>query len=288
MSYTVAVAHFPPDPDFGDLAARFNVRDTFKRLTWDLTTNFKPTEDMLLFAKVATGFRSGGFPVGTTNVSRFLALTPEKVTSYEVGFKSEWLGRTLRVNGGAYILDYKDQQVQQANPTGPGLILSNAASSRIKGAEIEVEIARGGGFNLHGSLGYTDAKYKDYLAPVPGVGMFQLKGNQLPYAAKWTAAFGCSFEIPVGELKLTLSNDWTYRSRIYFDSFNISRVGDRAQLVGDAGVGLSDADGAWKLAAYVQNLTNREIKAFAFDVGYVASTIYAPRRTWGLRADFAF
>jgi len=186
-------------PNFGDLFEAVSAEKSFKRFTWDLTANFKPSEHSLIFAKVGTGFRSGGFPVGITSPGTFVTLRPELVTSYEIGFKSEWFDRTLRINGGIYQLDYKDQQVQTNNPSGPGLVLSNAASSRIKGAELEIEFAPTKQVRLTGSVGYNDAKYRDYLAPIPGVGTVQIAGNRLPYAPKWTASLGASYEVPLGE-----------------------------------------------------------------------------------------
>lgn len=289
LSYPVAISHFPVDPNFGDLFESVSAERSFERFTWDLTANFKPSEQSLIFAKVGTGFRSGGFPVGITNPGTFVSLKPELVTSYEIGFKSEWFDRKLRVNGGIYQLDYTDQQVQSNNPTGPGLVLSNAASSRIRGAELEIEFAPTRQFRLYGSIGYNDAKYRDYLAPIPGAGTVQIAGNRLPYAPEWTASLGGSYEVPVADnMSLTFATDWTYRSEIFFDQFNTALIKDPGHVQGDIRVSLGKPDGGWRLTAYVRNVTNEEVKGFSFFTGHVAPTIYAPKRTWGLQASLDF
>ena len=48
------------------------------------------------------------------------AYDPEDVTSYEVGFKSELLGRTLRLNGAVYYMDWEDRQISLGCIGQPG------------------------------------------------------------------------------------------------------------------------------------------------------------------------
>lgn len=273
-------AGYTLDPANKDASFPSNDRKTWKRFTWDITANAKPTERSLVYAKVATGFRSGGYPVGVTGPNLFVRLQPEKVTSYELGFKSQWFDRMLRVNGTLFWMDYKDMQVQTPNTVGVGLVLSNAGSARSKGAELEVELAPATGLLLSGSVGYTDAKYRQYDVQT---------GNRLPYAPEWTGNFAASYTVPVGDNhKVDLSTNWTYRSRLYFDPYQLLETSDPSRLVGNAQISFADADDAWTLSVYANNLTNRDMKAFAFTLGPVAPAIYAPKRTWGVKAGVRF
>ena len=296
LNFLTAISDFPPDPNFNDVYENAFASKSWNRMTWDVTANFKPTEDALLYAKVATGFRSGGFPTFITQPGTFVRLDPEKVTSYEIGFKSEWFDHRLRINGDVYYMKYKDMQVQTPNTSGPGLVLSNAASSSLKGVELEIEAVPVPPLHLNASLGYSDAKYKDYKyfqtdfsSGTPTQILVDLSGNRLPYAPKWTASFGGSYDIPVGsDHVVQLGTNWSYRGKIYFDPYQSNLAHDRSALLGNASLTLKPQSGNWQITAFVNNLTDRLVKAFQYQIGYVSPTIYAPRRTFGLRASVDF
>lgn len=283
IDYDLLLSKYPFDPATDYLEENFD-KHSWKRLTWDATANFKPTDDVLLYVKAATGFRSGGYPVGVTAPGAFVRLDPESVRSYEAGFKTEWFDRKLRVNGSVFLMNYKDMQVQTPRTDGaPGLVLSNAGSSRVKGAELEVQIAPATGLTLGGSLGFNDAKYRRFDVQT---------GNTLPYAPRWTGNVSLNYEMPVNDAhSITLGTDWNYRSRIYFDPYQLAITSDKSRFVGNARIGFGARTGVWQLSAYVNNLTNLDMKAFGFALDAAsgfAPSIYAPKRTWGIQAAFKF
>lgn len=285
LAFSTMVATFPVDANFGDLEEFDVIAKNWNKLTWDLTFNYRPGADSLVYAKLATGFRSGGFPVGSAQVGTFTTVRPETVTSYELGFKSEWINHLLRVNGAVYTMDYKDMQVQTVNTTGPGLVLSNAASARAKGAELEVEAALTRGLHFKGGVGYSDATYKRYLSRFG-----PLDGNRLPYAPEWSGTLSGSYEARVSDRNsIEIGTDWSYRSEVFFDPYNTPNVNDRSRFMGDARISYGAfSDKGWRVTAYVNNLTNQDVRAFAYTIGYAVPSIYAPKRTWGLRAETEF
>jgi iron complex outermembrane recepter protein len=284
LSYPTVINQFPPNPEYGDVTEFDRKTASWNKLTWDATANFKPSESSLVYAKVATGFRSGGFPVGTQLPGLFVELKPETVTSYEIGFKSEWLHHSFRLNGAIFDMDYKDMQVQTNNTTGPGLIYSNAGSSRIKGAELELEYAPIPMLRLNGAAGYSDAKYLTYLSP-----QGSLAGNYLPYAPTWTANLGATWEIPVATNRsVFLESQWRYRSEVYFDPYNTPNIDDPARVFGDLNVGYGTQDKGWRVSVYADNVTNQNYKVFSYALGFVDPSIYGPRRIWGLKLDYTF
>src|SRR5262249_2243164 len=66
--------------------------------------DFKVTDDVMLYGSVARGTKSAGFNVGFLDETLFFASNTvdtipfgeEKLTSYEVGFKSTWAGGRTR------------------------------------------------------------------------------------------------------------------------------------------------------------------------------------------------
>mgnify|MGYP003575025171 FL=1 len=296
-SYPVVTGKFPFDPLF-DQELHPRDKHSWKRLTWDATANYKPSDDSLIFARAASGFRSGGYPVGISSINGFSRLDPEKVMSYELGFKSEWFDRTLRLNGSVYWTDYKDMQVLVSNTNTTGSRLTNAGKSRIKGAELEMEFAPTRALRFNASVGYNDAKFRSYVTVDPNrPNGGDFSGNRMPFAPEWTGNVGGSYEIPAGDKhSIILSTNWNYRSRIYFDPGQETVTSDKARFQGNARISFGEAEGVWRLTAYVNNLTNQNVKAFAYSFGgqgvpdsyLIAPAIYAPKRTWGAQAAFKF
>jgi iron complex outermembrane recepter protein len=306
VRYNRVLSRYPIDPLF-DQTLSYDEQKSWKRFTWDVGANYKPSSDSLIFARVASGFRSGAYQIGITAVSSYtnalpdVSVDPEKVMNYELGFKSEWAGRTVRLNGSVFWTGYKDMQVQIVSTSGIGAILSNAAKSRIKGAELEVEYLAAAGVHFSGSLGYTDAKFLEYNTIDPNRRTDPATGfaivGRLPYSPEWTANLSGSYEIPVnGNRSVILATDWTYRSQIFFDAFQEPAASDRGRTLGNARVSYGTVGKGWRATAYVRNLTNQTVPAFAFPFGgnnepnsfLIAPTIYAPKLTWGLQASYDF
>ena len=125
--------------------------------------NVKPTEDILLYASATRGFKSGGWNARETSPSRILPFGPERVWSYEAGFKAQFLDRKVRLNADVFQLNVTDLQVLSAlvNPLTGGLsfITRNPANYRNRGVEAELTLAPARGLNLFANMGYSRDHY---------------------------------------------------------------------------------------------------------------------------------
>ena len=74
--------------------------------SWLVGVNYKPTDDMLIYAKASTANVSGGSASG-------IPFAPEEAMSYEAGIKAEWFDRRLRTNLAIYTVTYKYLQLAQ-------------------------------------------------------------------------------------------------------------------------------------------------------------------------------
>ena len=96
---------------------------------------------MLAYASYNRGVKGGGFtaPLFPDTIADLspLKFKPEKLNSYEVGFKSELLDHTLRINAAAYYYDYRDYQALIYTVALEQLIVN--ANAKHKGAEFETE-----------------------------------------------------------------------------------------------------------------------------------------------------
>ncbi len=82
---------------------------------------------------------------------------PEYDTTYEVGLKSTWLDHHLLAN--IAVFESKYTGIQLNVQEGPSPVYQNAGDATIKGAELEVQAAFGGGFALNLAAGWMDAYY---------------------------------------------------------------------------------------------------------------------------------
>ena len=152
----------------------FNYKDS--RFNYLLGVNFRPNDDILLYAKYSTAYVSGG-KVGP------IEFLPETAKSAEAGLKADLLDRRLRANLSVFWAEYKNyQSAQGGNTLGalpefqalvPDARIRNALGTFVypqgdvtaKGFELEVTAAPANGVILGGSLSYTDTKFKN----VPGL-----------------------------------------------------------------------------------------------------------------------
>lgn len=141
---------------------------------WTIGLDYRPVDNLLLYAKVSRGYKAGGFNAFAVN-ERFATFQPEYVTDWEAGFKSDFriAGRSVRLNVNGFNMDYDSIQrgLADYNPITAqnGAATLSEASARIRGVEIEATVKPIDILELGGNYSHIDAKYKSftYAAPQP-------------------------------------------------------------------------------------------------------------------------
>ena len=64
----------------------------------------------MTYAQVSTGYKGGGVSPRPYFPSQAIPYSPETLTAYEAGVKSQWLDRRLSLNLAGFINKYKDFQ----------------------------------------------------------------------------------------------------------------------------------------------------------------------------------
>ena len=136
--------------------------------TWLLGLDYKPTDDILLYAKYARGYRQGG--VAAFALDQMQDYKAEKVDNFEVGTKTSWRGSMPGYfNVSAFLNNFSDQQLQigiQCNPSSvcpQTTVLLNTGKSRLWGFEIEAGISPFKGLKLQASYAYLNTKLLSVL-----------------------------------------------------------------------------------------------------------------------------
>ena len=278
----------PLTPGVPDFRAKFTHTD------WTVNATYRPTQAINLYAKAGTGYLTGG-------IFNQLAFKPEKLLQFEVGAKTDWLNRRLRVNVAAFHSKYDDLQASANNPNPPFLFQTfNVGKAEIQGFELEILALPIDELTLSANWGYNEFKYKEFV--LPGLGDVADVANSRMYRPKQNLSLSADYRFPEfsNGMKPSVSVNARWRSdmSLYllpaafqvgsaglaideFTNENSSwRVDARASLA-DIPVGGSKA----KLSAWVRNAFDDRTIANATSVGGLITGQFPEPRTYGL--DFS-
>ncbi|MFC3431684.1 MULTISPECIES: TonB-dependent receptor [Sphingobium] len=303
-----------------------DVKGKWDKLTYLARVDADLAEDVLGYASISTGFKSG-------NIQDNAGLTdPETLTNYEVGLKSRFLDRRVTLNLAAYYSDFKGYQVNQAvtfrddagNVVRSQMITQNAKGAKAYGLEAEMVA------NLTDSdrLQFSGTLQKTKLEELESVdgrlydggklsSIAQLKGNELAHAPRFSAtlSYEHDFELASGA-KITPRFTTHYETKSWLSYFN----GDanpfvnpndpadnmpnrgtngtdwdrqKAYFRSDASIRFASPDQKYSVEAFVQNIENGKIRTGAGSFGAprydpVFLSNLQPPRTWGVRARANF
>lgn len=250
------------------LAASLNAPDNAQlvfnggKATYRLNTTFRPAPDVMLFATMSTGYKSGGFDTGVGNtLGNNRVFNPETVTNYEIGAKTQFLNRRVTLNATLFRMDVDDFQLRSFN--GTFYLVRNAGSIRQQGVEFDValRLARSLTFSLSGTR--LDSQYTDFrnAPPRPGrTGVQDLTGTRVPYSPEWqgTAAIDYTSRFDSG---------WEVDANVHLgftSDIDVGIAGDGNPQGIQPGYGLLGTriavrlpDNRWEFSLSGENLTER-------------------------------
>lgn len=265
---------------------QYSLEETYKAWTPKFGIEFRPTEEVMVYASATRGFKSGGFNFASQNANQ--GYDPEFLWSYEAGVKSDLFDRRLRVNATAFYYDYTNLQVQSF--LTPGVIdITNAADAKVKGFEVELIARPVQGLDIGATLAHLDATYKNYPeAPVTG-GVFDASGNRLSSAPKWNYSLYGQYTFDIADAgEIFVRGEYAHRSRQFFTVVNDDLQTQGSYGLLNASVGYGTEDGNWQIIGYGRNLTNEEyIVSSGSFTARPAGRPGAPR-TYGVRLLYKY
>jgi len=195
------------------------VATTTKETTPMVNLSYRWNPDLMTYVSYSEGFKGGGFTQRIFPPEASLPdFGPEKVKSYEAGFKFNGWDDRLRLNGAVFFTDYSDLQLLVADPTRVGPFVTNAGDAELKGFELELLLAPAEGWLVSGSVGYLDPKRTKVGTGVQGL----TKDSRFENISDWNANMQIMKGIPIGGAgRLTPRAEWTYRSKYGTNSNNL-------------------------------------------------------------------
>jgi outer membrane receptor protein involved in Fe transport len=275
--------------------------------------SWRPSSSLLLYASFSHGYKAGGFNLdrsalggqigpfpGAASVAN-LVFDPEKVDSYEVGFKLTHRSVTLNVaafrevfssfqlntfNGSVFLVqninscgtDLGGADQDQSGATGtcaPGDVRGGVVSTGIE-AEAAIYPAR----NLAATAGitYADTHYRNNLVGrdtgVPlDPALFLLPGDNLSNAPKWTVTGSLSWtpDIPGTNLSALFYVDGRLTSDYNTGSDLFPEKEQDSYALFNARIGIRGPGQRWAIELWAQNLFNTNYQQVAFNAPFQGS-----------------
>jgi len=277
-----------PATEQGTTIFDINGKLTPKKATWQIGADYKVAPDVMLFAKVSTGFKTGGW--GTSIVTSIAAAGPvgsETLTAYEAGIKSRFLDRLLTVNLTGYFYDYKGIQATASVPCigcpNPSTqVYINLGDSYVKGLEAEFGLNPSPDLSATVSVALNDNKLRAPLTTL--IAGTPVNGKRLANSPKFAMAGNFSWEPSLGDGNgnFLLGGDFTYQSDVYFRPDNIGTSIQKAYAVVGARIGWL-TPGQLRIEAYARNLFDKHYFTARTDLADYSAGTWAMPRQIGIR-----
>jgi iron complex outermembrane receptor protein len=248
------------------------------KTTYHAGLDWQMTAANLLYAKVDTGYKAGGF----TDAAPY---APESIKAYEMGSKSRLLGNTVQLNVAGFYYDYTNQQISQF--INGQTYIRNAGKSQIYGLEIEGSALLTREDRLDGYIGYLHAKFTDFLLASGGTNV-QLAGNRPPQSPRLSlnAGYQHRFALPNGAgLTGRVQTHFETTSYLTVNNYPDDRQGSYTRT--DAMLTYGSQDDKWSVEAYGRNLEDKAVIINAQENGLWSTYNYqfAEPRTYGVQVS---
>jgi len=113
------------------------------RTDWHFSADYRFNPAVMAYASAGTGYKAGGVGPRPFSAAQAQPFGPEKLTSYELGLKTDLFDRRLRFNTAIFYNDFTDAQLVLLNcpqfpPASPCALPQNAGDAKVKGVEAEI------------------------------------------------------------------------------------------------------------------------------------------------------
>ncbi|HEY0315776.1 MAG TPA: TonB-dependent receptor [Sphingomonas sp.] len=302
-----------------------------------VSLNWKPSDHTLIFGTFSQGFRPGGFnrtaarilpdAEGTAQYLRPNGYTPDTLTNWEVGLKTDLFNHKVQFNLSAYYMVWENVQINFFNPAGGfgnTAFVTNGANFHVKGLEAQIVARPMAGLSVQGGFTYNDSKqvtspclhsdiantltspgecitsYYKGGAEVPVQAPFGSIGSSLPYAPHVQGDLRLRYDwMGAARLKWFVSGGVSYTGATY-NQPSTYPSGDGVIVPGTtllryrmSGYALLDASigvrrDAWSVSIFGENLTNSHASTFTSSAQFIKSEVVVRPMTYGLKIGFDF
>ncbi|WP_116367771.1 TonB-dependent receptor [Parahaliea mediterranea] len=267
--------------------------EDFSNVSPTLTVAYDLGDDTSVYAKIAEGYKTGGFNMRASTVRFFEdGFDEEVLVSYELGLKAQWWNNRVRTNLAVFQADYDDIQINtQTDLNDPSKSdILNAGEAEIQGLELDVTAALTSDITLGVNYGYLNARYNSIE---DGVGRDVTHDFEFINAPQHSFRANVTYDIAqtaIGTLIAYLNYSWVDDHFITSSTVNGDYIIEAYGLT-DARLTLADIPGLpagnLRVALWGKNLADEE---YAYINGplFGGATAWGEPRTYGIDLTYEF
>ncbi|MDT9600113.1 TonB-dependent receptor [Sphingosinicella rhizophila] len=273
-------------------------------------SNFSPmasisydiNDDILVYATYSAGWKAGGINRFPSRPNAILPYDAETSQNYELGLKTKLFDNRVRANFAVFNIDIEDQQllnvVPDPNGSTPVTTIANAAKSRSRGFEADIEARLLDNLRIRGSYGYVDAKFREFIQVGTGVTKDR-SGEPFEFTPRHNASASATYTANLSpSAGLEFLVNYRYISGYRVSDVNLTApLGAQLRVPGydrlDARVTLA-LDSGFRLSAFVNNIfdsfdyTNISRGQYDQQSNPARYVVVLPPRQFGLSAAYSF
>lgn len=254
-------------------------------VSWKVGLNWKPANNMLIYASASESDKSGGFFTGVaTSDAQLVPYDREKLRAYEIGARGSVGSFGLSYEAAVFYYDYNEVQTFIQDTVGalPVQRLGNIEEAEIYGAEVGFNLSPRAlnGLNISAGLGLLSTKLGTFAASAGQIPA----GNDLPDAPELSLNLAASYEGALSNtLSFRLGIDGRYQSDAFTSALNDPLLFSESYWVINARVSVL-AEEDWEISAWAKNLTKERyvtqgLDQLVFGNGF---RVYGAPRTYGV------
>lgn len=253
------------------------------------TPRYKLSPDLMVYARIASGYRAGAPNFEATLFKQGIPHTfsSDKTQNFELGVKGDAFNRRLSFDASIYRINWHDVQIQLIDPVTLFLYYANGGNAKSQGVELSLQLRPLEGMTISAWGTYSDAVLTEALPPQASAEAEA--GARLPYSSRSSGSLSL-------DQKVTITGQWQGTA-----GGALSYIGRREDIFAAAGGTRNSMPGytkidlhagvkydTWNLNLFVNNLADRRGVLGLTPYGSISLPNLIPPRTVGLSLAKSF
>ncbi len=225
-----------------------------------LNLSWQASDAMMLFGRVARGYKAGGFNLDANAAPDLVPYQAESLWSYELGIKYLSEDRSLRADVVTFLMVRDDMQVRvpvqdiAGNPIAFSFLTTNAEEGRNLGVEASVDWTLTEAWSVFGALGLLDAQIVrfEYVRDLENRGQAHAPAYNFSIGTAWQSERGWFLRLDV-----------TGKDEFYYDYSHDQKSTAYEQV----NLRLGKSWDAWSIAVWGRNVFDEAFSVRGFYFG---------------------
>lgn len=278
------------------------VKTDGSNVSWDVSALYRLTDEVNLYARVATGFRApsiqgrnlafgGGYSIARS----------ETITSYEAGVKTTLFNNSLRLNVDGFQYYVHNMQFSAIGGSSNSVNLINARGGNAYGMEADAQWAVTENLTLNAGASWTRTAIRDGSLSVPPcgaaaatplaslgctplnaynpvAGTVSINNNPFPQAPDYTLQLGATYTLPLDNgAQIVASTDWWFQGYTNFFLYKSREFHSNGNYEGGMRIAYVFPGAVHEVAVYGRNITDQQNVQGAIDFNNLTGFVGDPR-----------